>query len=104
MVKGDTVTEVLDYVEFDRRDLLNRMRKACEDAVWRDLMTPEELKLLLERYENGLNGYTYLRDAEDEMGKPARAAIDPESASAPPVTPRVEAPSRVSEAIRRNGN
>jgi len=104
VVKGDTVTEVLDYVEFDRRDLLNRMRKACEDAVWRDLMTPEELKLLLARYENGLNGYTYLQDADDETGEPSRAAKDPESAAAPPVTPRVEAPSRVSEAIRRNGN
>ncbi|MCZ6787764.1 MAG: biosynthetic arginine decarboxylase [Planctomycetota bacterium] len=75
VVEGDTVSEVLEYVEFDRRDLLERVRKACEDALWQKRMTPEETKLLLARYEQGLNSYTYLGEGRETVSprEPARA-------------------------------
>jgi arginine decarboxylase len=88
---GDTVSEVLDYVAFDRRDLLQRVRKACEDGLWHKRVTPEETALLLKRYEEGLNSYTYL-------SHPATAtpAFKPE----PPRPERTQA----SVPTRRNGS
>jgi arginine decarboxylase len=60
VVVGDTVAQVLDYVEFDRRDLLRNVRRACENAARAGRMTLEETRALLRRYEEGLNAYTYL--------------------------------------------
>ncbi len=60
--RGDTVSEVLNYVEFDRRELLNKVRRACEQALWDDRMTSAESALLLRRYEEALDSYTYLVD------------------------------------------
>jgi len=60
VVVGDRVSEVLDYVEFDRHDLVRRVRAACEDALWQKRISPEETALLLKRYDEALNSYTYL--------------------------------------------
>jgi len=88
---GDTVAEVLDYVAFDRRDLLQRVRKACEDGLWHKRVTPKETALLLKRYEEGLSSYTYL-------SHPA----SPEPAVTPG-PPRPE-PTRASVPTRRSGS
>jgi arginine decarboxylase len=69
---GDTVTEVLAYVEFDRRELLRRVRSACEDALWQKRITPQETALLLKRYEDALNAYTYLSGDQGPAPRPAR--------------------------------
>jgi len=82
---GDTVTDVLGYVEFDKRDLLQRVRKACEDGLWGKRITSEETALLLRRYEEGLNSYTYLSERSRTV-TPAAPAPEPQGASAP--TPR----------------
>ncbi|MGD2115601.1 MAG: biosynthetic arginine decarboxylase, partial [Acidobacteriota bacterium] len=60
VVAGDTVTDVLRYVSYSRRDLLARVRRAAEQALRERRMTLEESRDLLERYEKGLAGYTYL--------------------------------------------
>jgi len=57
---GDTVSEVLNYVAFDRRDMLRRVQHACEEALWHNRITPAETARLLSRFEEGLNAYTYL--------------------------------------------
>ncbi len=57
---GDSVTEVLEYVNYDPRDLLARMRQATETALRAKLMTLEESRELLRMYQDGLAGYTYL--------------------------------------------
>jgi len=67
VVVGDTVSEVLGYVEFDRRDLVGKVRAACESAVREGRMTARETRTLLRRYEEGLNGYTYLAFEEREV-------------------------------------
>jgi arginine decarboxylase len=54
------VTDVLRYVSYSRRDLLARVRRAAEQALRERRMTLEESRDLLERYEKGLAGYTYL--------------------------------------------
>jgi len=79
---GDAVSEVLAYMEFDKRDLLQRVRKSCEDAMWHTRITPEETALLLKRYEEGLNSYTYLA-SRPSLGD-AQASAPPAAALPPP--------------------
>jgi arginine decarboxylase len=60
VIKGDTVREVLDYVQFKSTTLLEQFRKDVESAVREGRIGYEESGLLLRFYEDGLNGYTYL--------------------------------------------
>jgi arginine decarboxylase len=60
LIKGDTVKEVLDYVEFDAESLLGKMRTDVETAVREGRMDYEGAGRLLRFYEDGLHGYTYL--------------------------------------------
>jgi arginine decarboxylase len=64
VVEGDSVTEVLGYVQFPKQVLVQRMRQANEEALRRGLLTFEESALLMRRYDEGLSGYTYLEEAE----------------------------------------
>ena len=62
VIKGDTVREVLEYVEFDSNTLLHRMRVDVEAAVRDGRIELEQSGRLLRFYEDGLHGYTYLED------------------------------------------
>ncbi|HSF99810.1 MAG TPA: biosynthetic arginine decarboxylase [Vicinamibacterales bacterium] len=62
VIKGDTVREVLDYVEFDAEALVEKLRDSVEAAVREGLMDLEQSGRLLRFYEDGLRGYTYLED------------------------------------------
>ena len=65
VIKGDTVKEVLDYVEFDSEVLVRKLRQDVELAVREGKINYEESGRLLEFYEEGLNGYTYLEEPRD---------------------------------------
>jgi arginine decarboxylase len=65
VIKGDTVREVLDYVEFDPETLVRKLRQDVELAVRDGRLTYEESGRLLEFYEDGLQGYTYLEEPRD---------------------------------------
>jgi len=65
VIKGDTVREVLDYVEFDADLLVRKLRDAVEVAVREGRMDFEESGRLLRFYEDGLHGYTYLEDPSE---------------------------------------
>jgi len=60
VIKGDTVREVLQYVDFDTNALVAKLRSDAEAAVREQRMTYEESGRLLRFYEEGLGGYTYL--------------------------------------------
>ena len=60
VVEGDTVREVLQYVQFSADDLKRAMRKSVERALRDQKLTVDESRLLLKFYETGLEGYTYL--------------------------------------------
>lgn len=60
VVRGDTASEVLSYVQYDVRRLYPRVSKDCERAVREGKMTLAESQALLRFYEQELNGYTYL--------------------------------------------
>jgi arginine decarboxylase len=60
VIRGDTVREVLDYVQFKSTVLFEQFRRDVETAVREGRMGYEESGTLLRFYEEGLNGYTYL--------------------------------------------
>jgi arginine decarboxylase len=60
IVEGDSIAEVLKYVQFDATELGGMIRRECERAVRKKALSPKESKLLMKTYENGLAGYTYL--------------------------------------------
>src|SRR5262245_41058423 len=60
VVEGDSVTEVLSYVQYSKDDLISRVRRAVEAALREKRLTMAESGRLLRRYEEGLEGYTYL--------------------------------------------
>jgi arginine decarboxylase len=62
VIKGDTVREVLDYVEFDAEALVTRFRADVEAAVRCGRINYEESGRVLRFYEDGLHGYTYLEE------------------------------------------
>ena len=66
VIKGDTVREVLDYVEFDADTLVRKMRASVEVAVREGRVDFEESGRILRFYEDGLHGYTYLEDSSEQ--------------------------------------
>lgn len=60
VVKGDTMTEVLGYVQYDSEDLVESIRQQTEQALQEKRITIEESQLLLQNYERSLSRYTYL--------------------------------------------
>ena len=60
VVAGDTISEVLQFVDYSPSDLLGRMRNNVEQALRKKLMTIEESRTLINRFRQGMIGYTYL--------------------------------------------
>ncbi len=59
-VEGDAVQDVLAYVQYDRRALLEKVRRTIERALRGGQISLEESARLRKRYEQGLREYTYL--------------------------------------------
>lgn len=60
VVYGDTVSDVLRYVDYEPNALVNRVRDQVEVAVDQGKMTLEEARRLIQHYRDGLASYTYL--------------------------------------------
>jgi arginine decarboxylase len=60
VVKGDSVSEVLSYVQYSKEDLVSRVRRAVEVALREKRLSMAESGRLMSRYEEALEGYTYL--------------------------------------------
>ncbi len=61
-IPGDTVKEVLHYVQYSAEKLLERMRKEVEKALRSGKISFTESRQFLRFYESGLDGYTYLEE------------------------------------------
>jgi arginine decarboxylase len=61
-IKGDTVREVLAYVQYSAEELTGRLRKDVEKAVRAGKISLVESRQMLRFYETGLDGYTYLEE------------------------------------------
>jgi arginine decarboxylase len=58
-VEGDSVEDVLSYVEYDIRGIKTRLKDLAEDSVRRGFITARERKSILNTFNEGLRGYTY---------------------------------------------
>ncbi|MBI9021536.1 MAG: biosynthetic arginine decarboxylase, partial [Verrucomicrobia bacterium] len=58
-IEGDSVADVLSYVEYEPKEMVQRMRAMAEKAVKNGSITPKERRAVMDAYESGLRGYTY---------------------------------------------
>lgn len=63
-IPGDTVSEVLSYVQYRHYNMVDSIRNATEESIQKGNLTKQEAKLLIKHYEEGLSGYTYLEEGE----------------------------------------
>jgi arginine decarboxylase len=66
VIEGDSVAEVLTYVQYDKQELIRRIRSRLEIAVRTGQINVKESGLLMKRYEEGLSAYTYLADDSED--------------------------------------
>jgi arginine decarboxylase len=78
VVDGDSINEVLGYVQYGREELMRRVRRAGEIAVRNKQLKLEELALLIRRYDEALSGYTYLSrdDVPENEPRPSKVGAD----------------------------
>jgi len=60
IVKGDTVSEVLGYVQYEDRELIENVQNAIEAALGQDRINHEQAGQTVSAFERALAGYTYL--------------------------------------------
>lgn len=58
-MQGDAVADVLSYVEYEPKELMERFRELAENAVRSQRIAPAERRDIIDAYESGLRGYTY---------------------------------------------
>jgi len=61
IVKGDKVNDVLDYVQYDVKNLLDRVHATVDASVRAGKLGHLEAGAFLKFYEESLNSYTYLQ-------------------------------------------
>ena len=57
--EGDTISEVLSYVEYEPKDIINRFKRIVEDAVRSRDLSLSERKQLIQSFKESISGYTY---------------------------------------------
>lgn len=62
LIDGETVAEVLDYVQYDPKRLVRNVETWVTKAMKEGKITPEEGREFLSNYRSGLYGYTYLEN------------------------------------------
>jgi arginine decarboxylase len=62
VVKGDSVSEVLRYVEYQPENMVDAVRRQAERAVSAGRLTNEQMRTLMQHYEESLRSYTYLTE------------------------------------------
>jgi arginine decarboxylase len=60
IIDGETVAEVLDYVQYDPKKLVRQLEVWVAKSVKQGKISLEEGKEFLSNYRSGLYGYTYL--------------------------------------------
>lgn len=56
---GDTIADVLSYVEYDTKNLVERFRSLAERSVEEGKITPSQRRQIMDSYRDSIAGYTY---------------------------------------------
>ncbi len=79
IVEGDTIKEVLSYVQYSGDDLLNGLNRMIDLAVRNGTMSAEDSAKFMSRYKESLGGYTYLLWESPSNG----FSVEPSNVSVP---------------------
>ena len=60
-VEADSIAEVLEYVEFHRKQIIGKMHKITENSILNGDLSRQEAGLLIEKFEENLSRSTYLK-------------------------------------------
>ena len=61
-ISGDTVAQVLSYMEYSPTVLAEKLRCKAEAAVRKGLISPQVRRRIMKDFEAGLRGYTYFEE------------------------------------------
>ncbi len=64
VVKGDSISDVLKYVEYQPEAMVEAVRRQAERAVQSGRLSNEQMRTLMQHYEQALRSYTYLTDGD----------------------------------------
>lgn len=64
-ISGDSIADVLSYVEYQPQELYQRFREMAERAVREDRISVQHRKEMLAMYSESLRGYTYFESQSD---------------------------------------
>ena len=59
-IEGDKVRDVLSYMQYQKRDLMNAIRRTVEESIEERRISIKESARIKKFLEDGLEGYTYL--------------------------------------------
>lgn len=62
VIKGDTIEEVLSYVQYDVEKMIEGVRRQAERALREGRMSLDQLRRFMNHYEEATRSYTYLKD------------------------------------------
>lgn len=65
VIEGETIAEVLDYVQFDHKRMVRAIEVWVNQSVKQGIITPEEGREFISNYRAGLYGYTYLERTDN---------------------------------------
>lgn len=65
VVEGESVREVLSYVDYQSKECLQKLRCHLENAVRKEHISLEESAEFMRIYERGMEGYTYLGNIQE---------------------------------------
>jgi arginine decarboxylase len=58
-ISGDSVADVLSYIEYEPAVLLEQIRTLAEQGVREKKVTTKQRKEIMNAFEEGMRGYTY---------------------------------------------
>ena len=58
-IRGDSVADVLSYVEYEPRRIIEDIRQLAENAVRAGRISPVDRFRIMQAFEDGMRGYTY---------------------------------------------
>lgn len=61
---GDSISDVLSYVEYDTKVMTEEFRKRAENAVKKGAITAAKRKQMMKAFKDSLDGYTYFEKEE----------------------------------------
>ncbi len=58
-LEGDSVADILSYVEYDVKALKQRIKNFAEDSIHKGFIKVKDRQVILRMFDKGLRGYSY---------------------------------------------